>query len=998
MKVAAILLPLAIPLGAFAAIQGLQVSGATATQALISYIAPSDQPCTVEVSESPTFHPVVVDFDEYLFPGSSSDARPGSLSDGNNRLLVIGKHGMMAPGTGNPFIGSDGNRYSRALRANAAHYFRISCGADQVTGQFQTSNIYPGTYSEPLPAEGSGTYNYPTVKTTGDRSESWIDPNTGSLIRRVTVPDDADAPIGKFTWPTGGMFQLCSHSTTVRAGHTYVLCAISGSSALLVSIETDTGNVFPLTRIGVPYGASTCTRNAWAPVTEAYFSRDDALGFYFVSNCLLTGGRSDNVAWFGRWTGPLNTATPSSSLRWPGLWQSGLQTTLLTPNGLRALLAAFDARFTPDMSAKLPVLRASGTQNGHLVFYLAQQQDSLGWIFVLDPGNNAPVERGGTAKVLASNNFWAAPVSRWCSIHTLDVAGDWNPWVSVVSNSLGTKYSGLWGGPYYLTAAEASGSSSTIKLAPNAGSYEPYSPSSPEYLQDLAVGDQIHIGDPQNGEHAEVLSIDRDNHSVTLIRGDSLSQSIFVRGSSVQPIKESLVNVASGTKLYMGCRAVSLSNRVGQNGGRWYWNYLADPFGASISYPAANGSDSNQVVENYVYGGHIVTRDAVNVMGGYYRWEYSGATPGFDLVSSSDSFNGTPPFAGQGLSPLASGHQSHPSYENLAAQYPEWFVDSVPMTNDDGTGRPYRANATLLSGTNQVYQLSGLSLHRKHLTTLASCGSRPLRDISGASKGSMIDDSLLYTYCVAESANECQPGSTAGNVYVNCPAVSVTTCAAGPVSGSMVDICVGDSHAYTASAIQVRTARSANDRGATRTITNAFMTHHAESIFSSVRPTPDGSWLLFASTNPTGNLQIYMASIPPLPAAPSSHWRDRFVPVVVKADSTTGADNVIVEFGYAENGDPSNLFCTTRRETCVAQRGTIREQQAFFYAETEASLIVGQPLVRAVPSRGGGLVQPVNPSIVIPALPGRIVYYRVVYRNKDGSIAKRDPIAARAVP
>src|SRR3974390_2044303 len=61
------------------AVTNLRVTGVTATQAVISYDAPDANPCTVAVSESPTYTPLVYDVDPSLFANADSDARDGSL-------------------------------------------------------------------------------------------------------------------------------------------------------------------------------------------------------------------------------------------------------------------------------------------------------------------------------------------------------------------------------------------------------------------------------------------------------------------------------------------------------------------------------------------------------------------------------------------------------------------------------------------------------------------------------------------------------------------------------------------------------------------------------------------------------------------------------------------------------------------------------------------------------------------------------------------------------
>jgi hypothetical protein len=177
-----------------------------------------------------------------------------------------------------------------------------------------------------------------------------------------------------------------------------------------------------------------------------------------------------------------------------------------------------------------------------------------------------------------------------------------------------------------------------------------------------------------------------------------------------------------------------------------------------------------------------------------------------------------------------------------------------------------------------------------------------------------------------------------------------------------------------------------------------FATNHNENVFNSVRPTPDGTWMLFSTPNLTGLLEAYMAKLPRFPA-PGSTRRDTFVPVEVRFGGLARASTAIVEFGYAENGDPNAYYCTSRREACVAQSYAIDEQQPFYYAVTEANLVTGTPVTCSLLGRTPlGVPRPRNCTITIPALPGRVVYYRLIYRDHSGNAIGNPVVGASVVP
>ncbi|MEO7651694.1 MAG: hypothetical protein ABIZ80_14605, partial [Bryobacteraceae bacterium] len=139
MRRAFLLLALTVPL--WSAVTNVRVTGTTPIAAILNYSAPDGSACSVEVSESATYSPVVKDVNTVLFPGSNLDSRAGNAASGRQRTFVVGAAGQgitYAP------IASDGKRHSRALRAFTAHHFRITCGGDTATGTFQTANLAPG--------------------------------------------------------------------------------------------------------------------------------------------------------------------------------------------------------------------------------------------------------------------------------------------------------------------------------------------------------------------------------------------------------------------------------------------------------------------------------------------------------------------------------------------------------------------------------------------------------------------------------------------------------------------------------------------------------------------------------------------------------------------------------------------------------------------------------------------------------------------------------------
>src|SRR2546421_6858512 len=82
------------------------VSGVSSTQAILSYTAPTSSACTVEVSENPSYSPLVHDVDAKLFAGANLDSRSSGIANGAARIFVAGSR--------LPAVASDKKIYSRA--------------------------------------------------------------------------------------------------------------------------------------------------------------------------------------------------------------------------------------------------------------------------------------------------------------------------------------------------------------------------------------------------------------------------------------------------------------------------------------------------------------------------------------------------------------------------------------------------------------------------------------------------------------------------------------------------------------------------------------------------------------------------------------------------------------------------------------------------------------------------------------------------------------------
>jgi len=214
-----------------AQINNVQVPGVTATQAILTYVAPNSSPCSVAVSESPGLSPLVGDVDPVKFPGSNSDARFPTLNRGGRaRFFVVGT--VPKPSGIYPDLAADGNFYSRTLHQNAPHYYQITCGAYTATGSFQTQVLPTGkTYGEPQPIVGAGrpwaaSLNY-TVGDLIEDSNYNIEQARSSGTSSASVPSwnaslDGTTADNTVTWENLGPYSVLagrySHPIPTYAG------------------------------------------------------------------------------------------------------------------------------------------------------------------------------------------------------------------------------------------------------------------------------------------------------------------------------------------------------------------------------------------------------------------------------------------------------------------------------------------------------------------------------------------------------------------------------------------------------------------------------------------------------------------------------------------------------------------------------------------------------------------------------------------------------------
>jgi hypothetical protein len=363
MKLSTILLTASV---AYGAVGNMQVRGVTSTQAILAYTAPDTNPCTVVVSESPSYSPLVHDVDPGLFAGSNLDSREGAAS-GTQRVFVAGKRRAEK--------GGSGRWYSRALQAFTTHYYRVTCGGSQASGSFLTGNIALGnTYNEALPPDpavstrpyfsSTGSYAWPEFlnwnnQDAAARQEAVIDPQTGMLLKRLALPQDQPInylpgggdhyfysvlnPSGGWTVPTavwstanGKLVSLVvgSGSATVTtstvhnltAGSIVTLSGLtggnSGGNGVYAVTNVPSSTTFQIGQGGLP--ANTTPAEVTLGVTASAVSADAGLTATFSGTDSNTLFLRDQTLWVGSGTSlyDLNLPTEFITVQVKG-WCSG---------------------------------------------------------------------------------------------------------------------------------------------------------------------------------------------------------------------------------------------------------------------------------------------------------------------------------------------------------------------------------------------------------------------------------------------------------------------------------------------------------------------------------------------------------------------------------------------------------------------------------------------------------------------------------------------------
>lgn len=356
--------------------------------------------------------------------------------------------------------------------------------------------------------------------------------------------------------------------------------------------------------------------------------------------------------------------------------------------------------------------------------------------------------------------------------------------------------------------------------------------------------------------------------------------------------------------------------------------------------------------------------------------------------------NELPHFAGStaGLSDV-NALQSYPAYRQVNAPASEkvWKSDfralnpAFGSAQDSPVGLVGGMNLVSIRGTQYdgssqtttVYRVAGMAsgVDRKHLPIMGFAGYHYITEMSGP--GSAITDATPYRVCFADFAGECRPNSNAGDVFASLPGMDSGNgnCF---TNGYEYNIpCIFSANSLGGWAIQQQIDPQDTNASKNRRLTMGLMNPGRHFTFTNWLATPDAQWGLLSPPYINGvRNDIFAMKLPPWPGSDGID-RSNFVPLSLPVLPIPNATSARAMFGYAENGPLDSFFCGARKEACTTA-GT----PYAWLSEPQ------QPTV----CHAGCAIQ-------IPAIAGRVVYYRIDWLDGAGNIVFSSPIdAAVAAP
>jgi hypothetical protein len=521
----------------------------------------------------------------------------------------------------------------------------------------------------------------------------------------------------------------------------------------------------------------------------------------------------------------------------------------------------------------------------------------------------------------------------------------------------------------------------------------------------LKVGDMV---DGQ-GENLRVVAVPDSTH-VVFQRRFSVDHYNATSCSQVGLPADCSWTHAIGTvfEMLQGESDYATATYHGDYGALAWWDFIADPFGLNAADPAGQGlSTATKYFESaFPTASHFDWKDHIflNDSGGDVTvgWPLvlpsNGKVDGIRLCPSSNQrvgcqpvfvVNGNPGFSG--LAGAAGGNygDQHPSIMSPdPAMFPNDPVTNLPKfpfysdfqtmgVVSDGASHI----AALAPGAAQVYKFSsGSSIEdspdNKRLPLTVTSGGIQVADVSAP--GRMLADNATDQYhgCNTVVPGECWAGSGAGDRYANIPYAVVH-----PLNGNfgcfdtrILDVCSWMLGAHQGRFSQLGMQRQDRFGNDSRSLTWGL--EYSRRSGGNTRVLPSGDWEIISGTAGSRIGTMLLAKIGTFPAYSSVNRTD-FISVPIQIPSKPGAAAAVIDYGFDEN-----FRCTSRADGCVANGNAPTAPNPFYWA---SETYTGAPCTSGC-------------KINIPAIGGRMVYYRTRYLNSSGATVLTGKTAVIAVP
>lgn len=316
--------------------------------------------------------------------------------------------------------------------------------------------------------------------------------------------------------------------------------------------------------------------------------------------------------------------------------------------------------------------------------------------------------------------------------------------------------------------------------------------------------------------------------------------------------------------------------------------------------------------------------------------------------------------------------ESHPSrsHENATAEELRTTLDLRPYAGNSQIGAERRWTRV----GDQLYRLGAewtKNLMYGKLPLLMTSGEKVLADIS---PGPIVAGAAgSYQGCYVVKADDCQPNSKVGEVYMNAPQVAVEGCWISRFSNGFIrDLCVTN-HTFAHGALQQFDDSASPNGERVRKLGSGLAPYKIQNAFWNPKQLPDNSWVMipvegldgvgpWADAN-IGMRTILLARMPGWPATTALAKGNEPKYLDLNLGDKTGLKFARVLYGYRENGKVEAFHCSPRQKACVVGQKTAWEDQ--------------NPGL--MPCENGCKMR-------VPVIAGRVMYYSVERMDANGKV------------